>query len=221
MLASLTGWPRWWRAAAWRAGGACGLCAARGVPGECAHGSAHERTPADQPHAGGGSDGQVSAAPLARGGTPGGRAGQAMLRCLQWLLLRPPAGLCLPPALPSGIAAPRCALCSFESHSARSATTSCCPAIPPCSMNAIVAENPGISIELKRAQELPACALDNDVLVEVSGLAVWAGAGGMANVAGSSSPLTSPWHPVARSLAHTAPPATCVPCPCPPPPACS
>lgn len=36
-------------------------------------------------------------------------------------------------------------------------------------MNAIVAENPGISIELKRAQELPACALDNDVLVELSG----------------------------------------------------
>jgi hypothetical protein len=36
-------------------------------------------------------------------------------------------------------------------------------------MGSIVSDNPGISIELKRGQELPACALDNDVLVEVRG----------------------------------------------------
>jgi hypothetical protein len=44
-------------------------------------------------------------------------------------------------------------------------------------MGSIVSENPGISIELKRDHDLPACALDNDVLVEVGGWVV--GKGGM------------------------------------------
>ena len=39
--------------------------------------------------------------------------------------------------------------------------------LPPRSMSAIVHENPGIIIQLKRHQDLPACALDNDVMVEV------------------------------------------------------
>lgn len=37
----------------------------------------------------------------------------------------------------------------------------------PGSMDALLAENPGVAMEVRRGEQLPPCALDNDVLIEV------------------------------------------------------